>query len=520
MTAPETTPTAAPASEEGSGKELKTFAKTGLVTLAGSILSAAAGFAITLVVARTLGAAEAGVFFIVVAIFMILSEITELGADTGLVRTAARLKALGRISALRKVVVSAMVPVLLLSALTAAAVVALAPWLASLFAEPRYHDVAVLFLYCAAPFLAVSAGRQVALSGTRGLGDLTAYTVINVAMPVARPVLALAVFALGLGSGAVMLAWSVPVGLTFLAAVFVLWRLLRRAEAGAPPDPPAEPGERPVLREFWGFSAARGVAATIEIAIVWLNVLVVGAMVSNHDAGVYATASRFITSGTLVLAATRIAVAPQIAALLATKDYKVAERLNAVATGWVVAASWPLYLALACFGPVVLTLFGEDFTGGDGALAILALAMLIVLAAGNVQTVLLMGGKSSWSLYNKIAALAVNVVLNVLLVPVYGIEGAAVAWAAAYLVDTLAAAVQVRYGLRLRLGLRTFALPALGAVFWFGVVGVVFRITAEPTGGAFAAYLVVACAGFGLTLWRGRRSLHVDELLQAIRKRK
>ncbi|SDG45402.1 Membrane protein involved in the export of O-antigen and teichoic acid [Sinosporangium album] len=517
MTVPDTTATN---KEHDGGKEIKTFAKSGLITLLGSILSAAAGFAITLVVARTLGAAEAGVFFIVVALFMILSEITELGTDTGLVRTAARLKALGRVRAVRTVAVSAMIPVLLLSTLTAVLGFVLAPWLASLFAEPEYHDVAILFIQCAAPFLAVSAARQVALSGVRGMGDLTVYTVLNTAMPVARPLLALAVFAAGLGSGAVMLAWSVPVGLTFLAAAFVLWRLIRRAEAGAPPDPPAEPGERPLLREFWGFSAARGAAATIEIAIVWLNVLVVGAMVSNHDAGVYATASRFITSGTLVLAATRIAVAPQIAALLAVKDFPTAERLNAVATGWVVAASWPLYLALACFGPVVLMLFGEDFTGGGTALAILAVAMLVVLAAGNVQTVLLMGGKSSWSLYNKVAALVVNIGLNLLLIPDHGIVGASIAWAAAYLVDTLAAAFQVRYGMGLRLGLRTIGVSAAAAVFWFGVVGVGFRFAGPPTVAMFALYLAVACAGFGATLWVKRESLHADVLLESVRKRK
>ncbi|MFC7645736.1 polysaccharide biosynthesis C-terminal domain-containing protein [Streptosporangium lutulentum] len=50
------------------------------------------------------------------------------------------------------------------------------------------------------------------------------------------------------------------------------------------------------------------------------------------------------------------------------------------------------------------------------------------MAAGNVQTVLLMGGKSSWSLLNKVVALIATVVLTFLLVPLFGIVGAAVAW--------------------------------------------------------------------------------------------
>ncbi|MBG0827420.1 polysaccharide biosynthesis protein [Planomonospora sp. ID67723] len=496
----------------GDRRELRNLARGGLVTLLGSVVSAATGFLMTVVVARLLGPAEAGVFFIVAALFMILSEVTELGADTGLVRSAARLKALGRMSDLRRVTVAALVPVLAASAVAAAALYACAPWVASLFADPAHLDQATLFLRIAAPFLAVSAARMVLLSGMRGLGDLTAHTAVSVAMPAARPLLAVAAVGLGLGSGAVVLAWSAPVALTFAAAAVLLWRMIRRAGAGGGRDPRA-------VREFWLFSGARGVAATIEILIVWLDVLIVGALVSNHEAGIYATASRFITTGTLVLAATRIAVAPQIAALLARREHGEAERLNTVATGWVMIASWPLYLALACFGPFVLTLFGPGFAGGATALAILAGSMLVVMAAGNVQTVLLMGGKSSWALGNKVAALAVNVALNLVLVPRLGIVGAALAWAAAELVDTVAAALQVRYGLGLRLGLRGLARPGLWALFWFGGAGVLARLVAEPTASAFAGYLAVACAGYGLVLWRGRRDLHMDLLVETVRRR-
>ncbi|MFC4058768.1 lipopolysaccharide biosynthesis protein [Planomonospora corallina] len=504
------------ARDGGDREELRNFARGGLVTLAGSVVSAAAGFLMTVVVARLLGPAEAGVFFIATALFMILSEVTELGADTGLVRSAARLRALGRTADLRRVTVAALAPVLAVSAVAAAVLYACAPRLAALFADPAHLDEATLFLRIAAPFLAVSAARMVVLSGMRGLGDLTAYTAVNVALPAARPLLAVAAAGLGLGSGAVMLAWSAPVALTFAAAAVLLWRMVRRAGGGDGTGGGRDPR---AVREFWLFSGARGLAATLEILIVWLDVLIVGALVSDHDAGIYATASRFITTGTLVLAATRIAVAPQIAALLARKEHGEAERLNSMATGWVMIASWPLYLALACFGPFVLTLFGDGFAGGAAALAILAVAMLAVMAAGNVQTVLLMGGKSSWALANKAAALAVNVVLNLLLVPRLGIVGAALAWAAAELVDTLAAAIQVRRGLGLRLGARGLVLPALAALLWFGGGGVVARLLAEPTAPAFAAYLVAACTGYGLVLWRGRAALHLDLLVETVRRR-
>ncbi|MEV5747774.1 oligosaccharide flippase family protein [Actinoallomurus sp. NPDC052308] len=511
------------------------FARGGAIGLVGSLVAAMAGFLLTVVVARVLGPAQTGVFFTVVALFMILTEVTELGADTGLVRSTARLRALGRIGDLRRVVVAALVPVLAVGAVTGLAVFALAPWLAGLLVDAAHHDDAVLLLRVCGPVLAVSAVRNVALSGTRGLGSLAAFTVqANVITPLSRPVLVIAVAALGYGAGGVMVAWSLPIGLTFVAAVAILWRLVRRAEteqhAAAPlgnaeasaagerqavPDPAA----RSAVREFWAFSGLRGVAAMLEIVVTWLGVPLVSAMVSSHDAGVYATAGRFITTGTLVLAATRLAVAPQIAALLARGETRQAEDLNAVATGWVVATSWPLYLALAVFGPFVLTLFGTDFRGGAGAMAILASAMALVLATGNVQTVLLMGGKSSWNLLDKAVVVVLMVVLHLLLVPPYGIIGAAVAWGVSMLVDNLLAVVQVRYLMGLRLRTRTLAPVGIWALVWFGGLGVVLRMLLGTGLVAFAAYAVLATCGYGAVLWRLRHVLHADVMFGALRSR-
>ncbi|MFC7645737.1 hypothetical protein ACFQX6_37835 [Streptosporangium lutulentum] len=88
------------------------------------------------------------------------------------------------------------------------------------------------------------------------------------------------------------------------------------------------------------------------------------------------------------------------------------------------------------------------------------------------------------------------------------------------LIDTVLAAVQVRYRLGLGLGLRTIAWPAIWAVVWFGLVGVAIRWALGATALSFAAYLLVAGAGYGYVLWRRRAHLHADVLLDAVRRRR
>ncbi|GAA3200716.1 polysaccharide biosynthesis C-terminal domain-containing protein [Actinocorallia longicatena] len=494
-------------------------AKGGVIGLLGAVIAAAGGFALTVVAARALGPERTGVFFIVVALITIVGEITELGADTGLVRVLAAQRALGRIGELRLLLRSALVPVVVAGALACGALLALAGPLADLLVDPVSRDDARTFLYLGAPVVAVWALRNVALAGTRGLGSITAFTAVNnIALPAARPLLVLAALIAGLPAWTVMAAWSLPALFAGLAALVLLWRLLQRVERTEPATLAAR-SRRESSREFWSFSGPRGVAAALEIAIVWLDVLIVGALVSTREAGLYATTSRFITTGTLVLAATRIALAPQISALLAKGNRGEAERLNSIATTWIVAGSWPIYLLLAVGGPYLLTLFGPEFAAGADALAVLCAAMLVALLAGNVQTVLLMGGKSSWSLANKAVALTVMIVADLLLVPAHGIVGAAIAWGLTILVDNGLAALQVRYGMKVRLRPAEPLLVAAAALVCFGGTGVAVRTVLGMDALGFLVCCAVACAAYGALLFLGRRVLHLDELLAARRGR-
>lgn len=535
-------PESAQASATGSRRsDLREFARGGAIGLLGSVTSAASGFVLAIVVARLLGPAGAGVFFVVVAVFTMITEVTMLGADSGLVRTGARLRALGRTDGLRRILVFAHLPVLVVSLVAAAALFLLTPWVADTFVDAEHRDTAELMFRIAAPLLIVSALGRVALGGTRGLGGIGAFTLIqNIVLPVSRPLLILLAFALGMGLAGAVLAWSLPVLAVAWAGLWVLVRRLRRAEnagvkgrgadnsaaesSGA--EPPAVPGsvetrEDPAsVRGFWTFSGPRGLAAALETAMVHANVPLVAALLTSADAGIYSTATRFVVSGTLALQAARLVIAPQIAAALAREDPRGAEALYSVATGWVLAVSAPIYLVLATYGSFVLGLFGEEFTQGGWTLAVLAGAMLVVLVFGNVQAVLLMGGKSSWTLVNKSVALVAGTVAVFVLVPPFGLIGAAVAWAVARLVDVLLAGVEVRYKLGLRLAVRSTCALGGWALLWFGGAGLAARWALGDGRTGFVVYCLVAVVGYGLTLWWRREDLQVSALRGALKNRK
>src|SRR3989442_5599698 len=101
-------------------------------------------------------------------LFQILSNTAELGADTGLVRTISRYRALGRQEDIRRTIWVALIPVLAVGSVFAAALYLWAPQLAHIFGKGAGSDRIASFSPTFAPFLPVSAATLVLLSGTPG----------------------------------------------------------------------------------------------------------------------------------------------------------------------------------------------------------------------------------------------------------------------------------------------------------------------------------------------------------------
>jgi O-antigen/teichoic acid export membrane protein len=501
------------------GADVGLLARSGALGLGGVVASGLFQLLLVAAVTRGLGPAEAGVFLEAVALFMILSRVGELGANTGLVRGVSRLRALRQTTDIRPTLAVAAWPTALVGVVLALAVFALAPQLATVFFDASHEEKATEVIRLIAPLVPLASATTVALAASRGFGTMVPYVAVqNIGLPAVRLVLVAAVTLAGLGSTAAVIAWGAPAAAAFAVAAAAVVMLLARAERSD--EPSTTPRRRPaeLAAEFWRFSAPRGLAGIMGVGVTWMDVLLVGALRSTREAAIYAAASRLAVVGAYALQAVGMAIAPRISALLARDEPRRVEALYRTATWWLMALVWPLYAALAVFAPLVMELFGPEFVSGQTALLILCAGMLVNLATGNVTTVLLMGGKSSWNLYNAAASLTLNVALNLILTPEMGITGAAIAWAASLVFINVAPLVQVG----LFLGLRPpfgagFVVVALATVTCYGAFGLVVRYTLGISVATLALYLFAATALYGAALWRFRELLRLPELLSGAR---
>ncbi|MEV4095331.1 lipopolysaccharide biosynthesis protein [Streptosporangium saharense] len=408
-------------------------ARDGLAGLAGAGVGAGAQFLTVVLVTRGTDRHTAGAFFTATALCLTVAGVLRLDAGNGLVHALAG--AAGRDRA-RSQVRAALVPVAALS-------VAVGAVLFTCLSDPAFRVLAVALpaVVCA----------DVLVSATRGFGMMLPTLLLDgLLQPIAQ--FALVALALSCGTRTVpvlVAAWALPyVPVLCLAALWLRGRL------------PRTPYTEGSARELWRHTWPRSVAAAIQAVFQRLDVMVVAALAGPAEAAVYTAATRFKVVGQLVNRGLAQAAQPRLVEALATGNLGRARALYQSATTWLVALTWPLWLGYALCAPWLLGLLGEGYAPGAAVALVLAVTMMLAGACGMVDVVLTAAGHTRSSLVNLLAAIAVTTACGVLLTPVYGAAGAALAWAAGTLVKNLLPLWQIHR----RLGLRPFGVHSLGAL--------------------------------------------------------
>ncbi len=486
-------------SVEGSAARTETVrsARNGVIGLSGAAVSGLFGFLLTVVITRGFGTVGAGGFFTVIGLVTIAGALCCLGADTGLIWALPRDRVTAG-SAGRTLIV-ALVPPVTLSLLVAVAGSVGASWIAPRLLTGPDADGSWL-VRCASVALPVVVVMALLLAAVRALRPIGHYVAVQfLLLPVARPILVGVVALTGASLLSGVVGWLLPVALAAVACGMLLVRPVG-VRTGL-----LWPG-RADWRRFWTFAAPRALSAVIDSASMWVGVLLTAVLAGPSEAGVFGAVGRFVLAGQLAMQGLRVAVAPQLSRLLGAGRRADAAAVHRQSTGMVILLSWPVYLLLAFFAPGFLQIFGGDFISGSLALTVLALAMLVNVGLGNVQTLLLMSGASRRHLAATVTGLLVTLVGGIAVIPRFGALGAACCWAGGIVAENVIAALSAR-----RVVGQPLLSPALirlaavtgAAVGLIGVAGAL--LAGRGTGGLLSALGALSVVVVGLLAVRSVR---------------
>lgn len=167
--------------------------------------------------------------------------------------------------------------------------------------------------------------------------------------------------------------------------------------------------------------------SSMHLIIANIDIWFLGIMLTEEYVGIYAVAIKLTLLSSFVLTAFNGIIAPKFSELFYSgkiSDLKSVARYSSKLTLWI---TLPMTAILIFFGKSILGFWGEAFEIGYLALVMLAIAQLVNVAAGSVGLFLEMTGNQK--VFRNIVFIGgiLNIVLNVVLIPQYGINGAAFA---------------------------------------------------------------------------------------------
>jgi O-antigen/teichoic acid export membrane protein len=186
-------------------------------------------------------------------------------------------------------------------------------------------------------------------------------------------------------------------------------------------------------------NSIHGVAHQIAVALAFvgldltsilqgeINTILLGAVASAHDAGLFQPILRLTVVLTLAVQAAGMRYAPRIAELWEKGDRERIRLITKTFTWTTSLITLGVAVVTAATGPWLMWLFGPEFRQVAPLLWIVAVAQVFNAACGPVGTLLMMSGASGRALVGLVAGLVVNALVGILLIPAHGALGAVIA---------------------------------------------------------------------------------------------
>jgi O-antigen/teichoic acid export membrane protein len=398
-----------------------------LLKIVGALLT----FGLYVLIGRLLGAEQAGMYFLGLAVATVAAVLGRVGLDGTMLRLIAGAAAVDDWKAVQGVFVKGLTIAAAGCSVAALATTALAPALAEhLFSAQELTGVFRWMALSIAPAgLIVLLGR--ALLGLKRVGDAT---VVN---DVAIPGLSLA--AVGLlaprwGILGAVWAYCFATGVTLLVGLW-RWRQATPRLRGVKGKVETREVLQSSIPLYW--------VACFQLVVTWMSTLALGVWTSGADVGVFGVANRTAALTSFILLAVNSIAAPKFAALHRAGDAVTLGRVARNCAKLTALAATPVLAICLVLPAQVMSVFGAEFASGAVLLSILAAGQFVNVVTGSVGFLLVMCGYEVLYRNNFLLCALVSIGLNLMLIPRLGIIGAAIATASTLALQNLIAAFMV-----------------------------------------------------------------------------
>ncbi|MDC9724094.1 MAG: flippase [Urechidicola sp.] len=372
------------------------------------------GFLFIWILANKFGAKMQGIFSIAFLFLSVGVMIAKLGIETSLVKWIASAESIE----LEKYIFKKAIGITILSGvLTGVILFLLAPLISKMYQKPDILK-SIQWISLGVPFLVI---LDVTSNFFKGRTETTTYGIYFFIIKFLFPLIFLSIFFF---SGA--LFYEIPsiayaLGL-LIASILILghvWLLFK----GTQSLKKIKLTSKFIILESYPMM----VSSSMVLIMGWSDVFVLGFFVSEEQIGIYSTAVKLATIVSFTYAAIATITTPKIAEYFDKNKIDKLKETIFFSSRIMVLCGLPIFLILFIFPEFFLSFFGEDYVVGANVLRILLVAQLTNVITGPVGPVFQMTGNQKKLQNFIIIALIVNIILSLLLVMHFNLEGVAFA---------------------------------------------------------------------------------------------
>ncbi len=436
-------------------RDILDAAKGSGIIFSGKMFTFANRFVIAILLARLLGAEQYGLYNLALTAITVGSGLTLLGLRDTTVRYVSLFASRKDEVGLWGVIQVTLGLTFILSVMAGIGLYLLAdPIAQQIFKEPQLGPLLRLSSLIIPLFTLI----EILAAATRGFKNMK-YTTISqdIVQPLLRLVLVIIISFIGLTAARMIEIYSFTLLITFLLLLYFLNKQF--------------PLKRPLhqaryeTKELLKFSTPIYFSDLIGSFGGNIKTILLGVFSTVADVGIFAIASQVNKIGKVFHLAIVTTSMPVVSALYDQGKQDELGRFYQTMTKWTFTLNFPFFLVILLFPEKILNIFGTSFISGAPALIILAWANLINMGTGICGVLLDMSGNTTLKLINSIVTVTLNIGLNILLIPTWGLIGAAIAALAANVIVNLLRLGEVFFLLRLQ----PYSLNFLKPIFAGGI---------------------------------------------------
>ncbi len=420
-------------------KELSTVAKGAGIAFTGKVSGTGLKYITQIIIARLLGTKLFGIYALGLVVYEVAELISRMGLHLGAVRYVSIYKGRGELQKLKGILVQSICFPFLGGTILGSAIFVSSELIAqNVFGKPELALVLRIFAV-SLPFWAstiVIARATTGFQTTKYLVYIKEYI-----QPFANLIFVILLCLIGLSLFGVTSAWVLSFIVGFVAALYLIKRIF---------PPILQKNIKPIFetRQLIKFSLPLAFGDLMLLLLLRIDTMLIGYFRTSSEVGIYRSASQTAILLLIFFISFNNIFAPMIADIINKGDRERMRQLFKTVARWNFALTLPLFIVVGINAKNILRLFGPDFTAGWLPLIILGAGQLLNSSAGALSYMLIMSGHQYQKLSGDFAIVITNLILNIILIPRWGLTGAAVATSISIVAVNLIRMIQVYLILR------------------------------------------------------------------------